>query len=64
MADIIRGHWSIENNLHWMLDLHFDDDSCKVRDHNASRNVAILKRLTYNILKEHSKASLKEAQLT
>ena len=63
LADIIRGHWSIENNLHWMLDLYFDDDSCTVRDRNASRNIAILKRLTYNILKEHRKTSLKKRSL-
>ncbi len=46
-----------------MLDLYFDDDSCTVRDRNASRNIAILKRLTYNILKEHRKTSLKKRSL-
>jgi len=56
LGGVIRGHWSIDINLHIrMLDLDFDDPSCTVRDRNASRNVAIFNHLAYNILKESAR---------
>ena len=35
---VARGHWAIENNLHWMLDVHFDEDRCRVRKDHAPLN--------------------------
>lgn len=63
LSQIIRGHWSVENNLHWMLDLYFDDDSCTVKDRNAAKNFAILKRIALNALQEHKKHSIKKRSI-
>ena len=37
---VARGHWAIENHLHWMLDVHFDEDRCRVRKDHGPLNVA------------------------
>jgi predicted transposase YbfD/YdcC len=48
--DIARQHWSIENNLHWVLDVHLGEDLSRARKDHAPANVALLKRLARNIL--------------
>jgi predicted transposase YbfD/YdcC len=48
--DITRAHWQIENGLHWMLDVHFDEDLSRARKDNAPANTAILNRIAKNIL--------------
>ena len=48
--NITRSHWQIENNLHWMLDVHLGEDDNRARKDNAPPNIAILKRLARNIL--------------
>ena len=57
-AKAMRSHWSIENNLHWVLDTVFDEDYCRVRKiHNASwrcvvaQNLNIIRKLVMNLLK-------------
>jgi predicted transposase YbfD/YdcC len=50
---IVRGHWSIENQLHWILDVVFDEDGCRARKDNAPENLAILRRLALNIIRSH-----------
>ena len=47
---ITRAHWSIENALHWMLDVHLCEDARRVRRDNAPENTAILGRIARNIL--------------
>jgi len=47
---IVRAHWQIENNLHWMLDVHLGEDTNRARKDNAPANVAMLKRIARNIL--------------
>jgi predicted transposase YbfD/YdcC len=47
---IVRAHWQIENNLHWMLDVHLGEDNNRARKDNAPTNVAMLKRIARNIL--------------
>lgn len=47
---ITREHWRIENNLHWMLDVHFAEDNARARKDNAPANIAMLKRLARNLL--------------
>jgi predicted transposase YbfD/YdcC len=49
---IIRGHWSIENQLHWVLDVAFHEDSSKVRKDNAPENLAIIRHIALNLLKQ------------
>ena len=53
-ARAARGHWGVENSLHWVLDVCFREDDCRVRSGNAPENLAILRRLSLNILK-HTK---------
>jgi predicted transposase YbfD/YdcC len=47
----IRGHWSIENGCHWVLDTLYREDHSQVRIANAVKNFAILRRIAHNILK-------------
>jgi predicted transposase YbfD/YdcC len=47
----VRGHWSIENDLHWQLDVLLGEDQLRVRKNNAPANHAILRRLTLNVLR-------------
>jgi predicted transposase YbfD/YdcC len=63
LAKIMRSHWSVENNLHWVLDVYFDDDACTVRDRNAAKNLTILKRIAFNILRNHRSNQLKKKSL-
>ena len=51
IAKIIRKHWQIENNLHWVLDMYFYEDLSRNRKDNALENLSILKKLCYNIIK-------------
>lgn len=50
-AALIRDHWSIENKLHWSLDVSFDEDGCRVRQGNAAENLSRLRRIALNLLK-------------
>lgn len=46
----VRQHWSVENNLHWVLDVSFGDDQSRIRKGNAPRNIAIVKKTVLNLL--------------
>jgi len=50
-ARAVRGHWSIENNLHWILDVCFAEDQCRIRTNYAAQNMAVLRHITLNLLK-------------
>jgi predicted transposase YbfD/YdcC len=47
----IRGHWGIENNVHWCLDINFREDDCRIRQGHAAENFSRLNRLALNLLK-------------
>ena len=51
LLNAIRAHWSIENCCHWVLDVAFDEDGCRIRKNNGSQNFAILRRMALNLLK-------------
>lgn len=50
-ARAARSHWAIENSLHWVLDVTFDEDAARNRADNGPENLAILRRLTLNMLR-------------
>ncbi len=47
----VRSHWGIENELHWTLDLAFDEDHCRVRKDHGPENFAMLRHIALNLLK-------------
>lgn len=48
----VRSHWGIENELHWSLDLAFDEDHCRVRKDYGAENFALLRHIALNLLKQ------------
>lgn len=50
-SDIVRKHWSIENNLHWILDVHFREDLSLSKKNNAISNFSIVRKFCYNLTK-------------
>ena len=61
LAKAIRQHWQIENSLHWVLDVTFNEDHCRIRDRNAVQNFSLLRKIAINLVRRHqaSKVSLK-----
>lgn len=53
-ANAVRSHWSVENNLHWVLDVAFGEDASRVRIKNAPENMAMLRHVALNLLKADS----------
>jgi predicted transposase YbfD/YdcC len=51
--DVVRAHWSIENNLHWQLDVVFHEDDARTRKDYAPQNLAVLRRIALDILRAH-----------
>lgn len=52
-AAAVRGHWSIENTLHWQLDVTFREDDSRVRNRCLTNNLAWLRRFAISLLKKH-----------
>jgi predicted transposase YbfD/YdcC len=53
LLQVTRSHWTIENQLHWVLDVDFDEDGNRARKDHAPENLAILRRLALNILRSN-----------
>jgi predicted transposase YbfD/YdcC len=51
----IRSHWSVENKLHWQLDVSYGEDDCKIRKDNGAENFSVIRRATLNLLKADKK---------
>ena len=51
-AEAVRGHWSIENSLHWILDVVFREDDSRVRVGHAAENFGLLRRISVNLLQQ------------
>ena len=50
----VRAHWSIENSLHWSMDVTFGEDQSRVRKDNAPQNMATLRQISHNLLKRET----------
>ena len=53
-AGAVRGHWSIENNLHWQLDVSFREDESRVRRDHAPANLSVVRRFALGLLKRET----------
>jgi predicted transposase YbfD/YdcC len=51
MGAIIRSHWAVENSLHWVMDMIFRDDECRVRTDHAPANFTTLKHMAHNLIR-------------
>ena len=65
-AAAVRGHWGIENRLHWQLDVTFGEDQCRIRKGHADANFSILRRTALSLLKNNRtiKVGIKNKRLT
>jgi len=52
IGQMIRDHWAIENSLHWVMDMVFRDDECRVRTENAPANFTTLKHMASNLIRK------------
>lgn len=57
-ARAVRGHWGIENQLHWSLDVTFREDDCRVRQGRAAENFALIRHLALSLLKNEKTAKV------
>jgi predicted transposase YbfD/YdcC len=58
LGQVVRGHWGIENNLHWVLDYAFDEDSQRTRAGNSAANMSIIRHISLNLLKSEGSAKV------
>lgn len=58
IGNAVRAHWGIENQLHWVLDVAFREDESRVRKDNAPQNLAILRHVAVNLLRNEKTAKL------
>ncbi len=60
MGPVVRSHWAVENSLHWVMDMVFRDDECRVRTEHAPANFTTIKHMAHNLLRTaNSKDSLR-----
>ena len=54
LLEAVRGHWEVENSVHWVLDVSFGEDDSRVRKGNGAENLAALRRMALNMLKREN----------
>lgn len=54
IARSVRHHWNVENKLHWVMDMDFDEDACRVRMDHAPENFALLRQIAHNLIKQET----------
>ena len=65
LLEAVRAHWDIENGLHWLLDVAFNEDDHRARKGNSPHNFAVLRHIALNLLKHETtfKGGLKVKRL-
>ena len=65
MGAVVRGHWGVENGLHWSLDVAFGEDQARMREGNSAENFSILRRIALNLIRQDKtvKAGVKNRRL-
>jgi predicted transposase YbfD/YdcC len=58
VLEAVRSHWGIENQLHWVLDMAFREDECRIRKDHGPENFAVLRHLALSILKQDTQTRL------
>jgi predicted transposase YbfD/YdcC len=56
-AQACPSHWSIENKLYWVLDVSFDEDSCMIYREKAAANLAVIRHIALNMMRQEKAAS-------
>ena len=57
-SQAVRTHWGIENNLHWCLDVNFNEDKCRARKDNSGENLAVIRHIALNLYKSFKSVKL------
>lgn len=52
LGAVVRGHWGVENGLHWSLDVVFGEDQARMREGNSAENFSILRRIVLNLIRQ------------
>lgn len=58
IAGAVRSHWSIENFLHWVLDVSFNEDACRIRKDHAPQNFSLLRQIALNLLNQEKASKI------
>lgn len=58
LSQAVRAHWQVENSLHWVLDLAFLEDSCRIRKDHAPENLAVVRHIALNLLNQETTLKL------
>ena len=53
-AQAVRQHWGIENSFHWVLDVSFDEDVCRIRKDKGAQTFSVLRHIALNLLRRES----------
>ena len=61
MAEAVRSHWGIENQLHWVLDVTMKEDASTVRKDHAPENLSLLKKIVLNLLRMDTTDTVKSS---
>ena len=64
LGDLIRGHWSVENKLHWVLDTEFGEDDSRKRTGNQASNFSVIRKIVLNMVNQNrGKKSIKAVRM-
>ena len=65
LGDVVRGHWGVENTLHWSLDVVFGEDQARIGMGNSEKNFSVLRRIALNLFRQDktSMAGVKHRRL-